>query len=113
MLAAVLTASGQLYRRTKSGFNYVLDRVIDCCDALLVDEYRLPRPAAQNAAYRLARFVGELIWWLRDFPRISAYKLAGANWTVVFVGEHQGLDGVMVVAAHASPTLVDVSPPVS
>ncbi|MBN1217555.1 MAG: GNAT family N-acetyltransferase [Anaerolineae bacterium] len=81
----------RLYLRGKVKLNYILDRIIDLSDMILMDAYRLPWPIAQNVAKKTARHIGDISWLLRDFPRLSAYKLAGANWTIVFVGSQQGL----------------------
>lgn len=81
----------RLYRQAKVRLNYLLDRIIDLCDVLLVDAYRLPWPIAQDSAKKIARHVGDISWALRDFPRVSAYKLIGADWTIIFVGRDLGL----------------------
>ncbi len=81
----------RLYRRTKVWLNYLLDRIIDQCSTFLVDVYRFPWPGVQNIAQGIARYVGDVSWLLRDFPRLSAYKLAGENWTVIFVGGETGM----------------------
>ena len=81
----------KLYKRGKVWFNYLLDRVIDLCDLLLMDVYRLPWPNVQNAARRIARCVGDIAWLLRAFPRLSAYRLEGPQFSIVFVGTDRGL----------------------
>jgi hypothetical protein len=81
----------ELYRRVKVWLNYRLDRIIDLCDLVLMDAYRLPWPAGHSVAKHIARYVGDFSWLLRTFPRLPAYKLIGANWTIIFVGGDQGL----------------------
>lgn len=81
----------RLYRRGKVWLNYLLDRVIDLCDLFLMDVYRLPWSTAQNTARRIARCVGDIACLLRSFPRLSAYRLEGPQFTIVFVGTDQGL----------------------
>jgi hypothetical protein len=81
----------ELCRRVKVWFNYCLDRIIDLCDLVLMDAYRLPWSAGQGMARHIARYVGDFSWLLRTFPRLPAYKLIGANWTIIFVGGDQGL----------------------
>jgi hypothetical protein len=80
-----------LYRRLKVRLNYWLDRGIEFCDMVLMDAYRLPWPAGQSAMKRVARWVGNVGWLLRDFPRLSVHKLVGPDWTIVFVGRDVGL----------------------
>ncbi len=81
----------KLYRRVKVWLNYCLDRVIDLCDMILMDVYRLPWPAGQSMAKHIARYVGDVSWLLRAFPRLPGYKLIGADWTIIFVGTEQSL----------------------
>jgi hypothetical protein len=81
----------RLYRHSKVQINYLLDRTIDLCDMFLMDAYQLPWPMAQNAAKKIARFIGDISWLLRAFPRLSAYQLAGKEWTIIFVGGERGL----------------------
>jgi hypothetical protein len=58
---------------------------------MLMDAHRLPFPAGQGVTKRMVRSIGDLSWLVRSFPRLSAYKLVGANWTIVFVGAEQSL----------------------
>jgi hypothetical protein len=81
----------RLYRQSKVWLNYLLDRVIDLCDMVLMDAYQFPWPEVQDIAQRIARYVGDISWCLRDFPRLSAYRLIGADLTVIFVGREKGL----------------------
>jgi hypothetical protein len=76
----------KLYIRAKSWLNYCLSRIIDLCDMILMDAYRLPWPAAQSMAKHIARCIGDVSWLVRAFPRLSAYRLIGADWTIIFVG---------------------------
>lgn len=80
-----------LYRQSKSWFNYLCDRVIDYANLFLTDNYGLPWPQSQKMVHRVARFIGELSWLLRSFPRLPAYKLIGENWVIIFVGREQEL----------------------
>lgn len=78
--------------------NYLLDRVIDFGDLFLMNVYQLPWPAAQRVCQKIFRFVGELCWLIRDFPRLPVYQLTaepaqenGESWTIIFVGANKGL----------------------
>jgi hypothetical protein len=82
------------YEYSKVRLNYLLDRVIDFCDMILMDAYQLPWPRAQNAAKGAARYIGDISWLLRAFPRLSAYKLGGKEWTIIFVGGDRDLEQV-------------------
>ncbi len=84
----------KLYKHAKVGFNYILDRIIEACDLILMDHYWLPWPTVRCMAQTIARYLGDLCWLLRDFPRLDAYKLTGANWTIIFVGGKQGLSEI-------------------
>jgi len=84
----------ELYRRGKVWLNYCLDRVIGLCDMILMDAYQLPWSAGQSMAKHIARYVGDVSWLLRALPRLPAYKLVGANWTIVVVGTEQSLGEV-------------------
>jgi hypothetical protein len=81
----------QLYRQGKVRINYYLERIIDLCNMFLMDAYRFPWRMVQRTAQCIARYIGDISWLLRDFPRLSAYKLMGADWTVIFVGGDVGL----------------------
>lgn len=81
----------KLYKQVKAWLSYRLDRTIDLCDMFLMDAYQLPWPMAQNAAKKITRFIGDISWLLRAFPRLSAYQLAGKEWTIIFVGGERGL----------------------
>lgn len=74
-----------LYRRAKVWFNYRLDRLIDHCSSILLDDGRAP------GARRAARVIGDAAWLLRDLPRLPAYRLAGRACSLVFVGREHGL----------------------
>jgi len=81
----------KLSGRGKVWLNYLLDRVIDLCDLFLRDAYRLPWSSAQSIARWVARHIGDTAWLLHSFPRLSAHRLVGSRWTIVFVGADQGL----------------------
>ena len=81
----------RLYRYGKVRLDYLLDRIIDLSDMIFMDVYRLPWPTAQNVVKKITRCVGDISWLLRAFPRLSAYKLAGTEWTIIFVGEDRDL----------------------
>lgn len=75
--------------RLKSKVNYLLDRVIDLCNEVLVIAERCGQPI-QGILQRTARAAGDLAWFLRELPRLSAYRLRNEAWCIIFVGERQG-----------------------
>jgi hypothetical protein len=81
----------RLYIYGKVRLNYLVDRIIDLSDMVLMDAYRLPWPMAQNAVKKITRYVGDISWLLRAYPRLPAYELAGTEWTIIFVGEDRNL----------------------
>lgn len=81
-------------RSSKYRVNYLLDRGIDVCDVLLMEAYRLHWQVPQSVLHQLARTVGDVCWFLRDFPRLSAYRASGSEWKVVFVGSRRGFTQV-------------------
>jgi hypothetical protein len=81
----------RVYKHSKVWVNYILDRVIELCDLVLMDIYWLPWLTVQNIVQTIARYIGDQSWLLRDLPRLDAYQLTGANWTIIFVGGKQGL----------------------
>ncbi len=88
---SVKSIAYKLYVRSKVGLNRLLDRIIDLSNLVLMDVYRLPWSAAGRMAKRIARYVGDVCWLLHTFPRVSAYRLTGAGWTIIFVGKDAGL----------------------
>lgn len=83
-----------LYQKIKGWFNYLLDRTVDLSNMFLMDIYALPWPKAQIFVQYTARNVGDLCWLIHDFPRLPAYKLAGPNWTIAFVGRDESLQEI-------------------
>jgi hypothetical protein len=81
----------RLGRSSKVKLNYLLDRVVDLSNMVLMDVYRLPWPMVQSIARKVARYAGDISELLRAFPRLDAHKLTGPNWTVIFVGKLQDL----------------------
>jgi hypothetical protein len=79
------------YKKGKVWLNTLLDRVVDLANMVLMDVYPAPRLVSRTMAYRLARVAGDVSLFLRDFPRLSAYKLAGKNWTLIFAGSMEGV----------------------
>ena len=78
-------------RFCKIKLNYLLDRIIDVCNMVLMDVYRFPWPMAQSIARKVARYIGDFSELLRAFPRLDVYKLVGSNWIIIFVGKFQDL----------------------
>jgi hypothetical protein len=81
----------QFYKWAKLRLNYCLDRIIDLCDLVLMDTYHLPWSTGESVAKQIARYVGDISWLLRAFPRLPAYKLIGTDWTIIFVGTEASL----------------------
>ena len=70
--------------------NFLL-KIIGLSNMVLWDLYQFPWQALQNIAHRIARCVGDMSLLLIHFPRLSAYKLTGANWSIIFVGSESRL----------------------
>lgn len=80
----------QLYRRIKVALNYRLDRLIDLCSALGTKAESTHPLIARAILKRTARACGDVLWLLRDLPRLPAYRLIGREGRAVFVGSEQG-----------------------
>lgn len=80
-----------MYRRLKGRINYGLDRVIDACSAFISRFDDLTDNRAGAALREAARLIGDACWLLRDFPRLTAYRLRGAEWTIIFIGSELGV----------------------
>lgn len=78
-------------RQIKVWVNWLLDRIIDICDLSLMDVYKMPFYCGQSIIHKMARVTGDFCWLLRDFPRMSAYRISQADLAVIFVGGRQGL----------------------
>ena len=52
---------------------------------IIVRSERLP-PIFKDAAKWVIYIINDFAWFLRDFPRVKAFKLTGEDWCVVFVG---------------------------
>ncbi len=81
----------RLLRRGKQLPYRLFDRTIDLSDKFLMGIYRLPRPIPPSLGKPIARCIGDISWWLRDFPSLPAWKLITPNWTIIFVGRKKGL----------------------
>jgi hypothetical protein len=81
----------KLYYRGMAFIHFLMDRLIDFCTFIILDLYRLPWSQAQAAAHRIAWWVGDYAWLVRDLPRMSAYRLTGVRWSLVFVGSEREL----------------------
>ena len=79
------------FKYVKGLLNTLMDRVVDLCNMVLMDAYRLPWPSAQSVIRTIARRVGDTCRLVKDFPRLSAYRLSGPEWTIVFVGGRESL----------------------
>lgn len=90
-MALIKSTMRELYRRAKVWLNYCLDRIIDLCDMVLMDAYRVPWSTGQRMAKLMARYVGDVSWLLRALPRLPAYKLISSDWSIIFVGTEQSL----------------------
>jgi hypothetical protein len=56
---------------------------------VLTDVYQLPWSTLQHVAHYMARLIGNMAWLLFQFPALSAYRLSGAKWTIIFVGTRE------------------------
>jgi len=63
--------------------------MIDLVNSVLMDAYEIPWSAAKNFAHKMARRIGNIAWLVFQFPALSAYRLSGAKWTVIFVGTRE------------------------
>jgi hypothetical protein len=85
------------WRQIKAWINWLLDRIIGICDIFLMDACAVPLPSVRKSVHHLVRVTGDFCWLLRDFPRISAYRISGPEWSIVFVGGLTGLREVRKV----------------
>jgi hypothetical protein len=81
----------RLYRQLKVWINHWLDRVIDACSALLSRFDDLTDNRVESALRETARQIGDVCWLLRDVPRLTAYRLRGREWTIIFIGSERGV----------------------
>lgn len=78
-----------MFKAIKIKFNFWADRIIERCDLLLVDAYSLSNHFLLIKP--IAQWVGDICLLLKDFPRISAYRLTGNEWNIIYVGSEQNL----------------------
>src|SRR5262249_32261506 len=86
-----LNRVGHLYRSLKSGFNNLLERLLQPCNNVLRGYYRFPSFIPISWLHGLARFIGDWVWLLVNFPRISAYRIDHEGMNIIFVGGERGL----------------------
>ncbi len=78
------------YYSLQTAFNYAMDRTVDYADLLLMDVYRWPL-CPRWLTHRLVRWLGDACVLLKDFPRVSVYKLNSDKWRIIFVGTAEGV----------------------
>jgi len=79
-----------LYRWIKVRTNFLLDRVIDLCSAILTNMHGFPGSRWENALRRLVQTIGDACLLMNGFPRQSAFGLRGGEWSIVFIGSDRG-----------------------
>lgn len=83
--------------RIKVRINWLLDRIMGFCDFVLMDVYPVPFSWFRNLINRLVRVLGDFCLLLRDFPRMSAYRIAGHDFSIVFIGSREGLREIIAI----------------
>jgi len=69
----------KLYYYSKATLDYRLDRIIDNADKVLMRRSNhIPMP--------IARFIGNMSFYIRHLPRIDVYQLKGEQWSILFLG---------------------------
>jgi hypothetical protein len=63
-----------------------LRRIMNVCDCVLMDEYRIPSRTLRHFTRRIARYVGDICVLLRTSSSMVVHKLCSPNWTIIVVG---------------------------
>lgn len=109
MIPGVTKGLWYLYTRSKVRLNALLYRLIEGCSLVLSGVCEVPFPLLQRALQPMARWIGDVCWLLRDFPRLPAYRLAGSKWTIVLVGgEHSLIEVQRLFFADREVTLQEL-----
>jgi hypothetical protein len=94
--------------KVKGWVNVALGQLVCLSDNLLFRaEYYSSLP--KRALQRVGRFLGDLACLLSDLPRLTAYRLKGAAWSIVYVGDRLGaLDVQEVLFNRQEATLEEI-----
>src|SRR5262245_16114424 len=77
-----------LLQRLKGVLNYHLDRLINWADEGLVYN-SLPIQGYHFWFRRFAGWIGDIAFWLKQWPRSNGYYLQGRNWSVICIGSEK------------------------
>lgn len=95
-----------LYQRFKSGLNVTFDRLIDFCDAILMDSFSLPN-IVRSPSVRAARALGDVILLLRQLPRLPATEFCANGWRIIYIGEPGSEPELCRVLFSVPPEIID------
>jgi hypothetical protein len=76
----------ELYKRSKVWLNSQLNSLIDMGDSWVSKARYISWSFGRAVVRAVARWLAALSWLVRDWPRMTAYKATGSNWTIVFMG---------------------------
>jgi hypothetical protein len=97
----------RIAKRFKIVINFFLDRITDLCNYLIFWAAIFPTPI-QNLIKTISYFIGNLVLWLVNFPRMDAYKLTGKEWSITFVGSREGLQAAQELFFEAQESTTQV-----
>lgn len=92
-----------LYQRSERSLNFAFDRIIDCCDLILMDAYPLPRLVRTAAAH----IVSDVVLLLRHLPRLPATKFRADGWRMIYVGEPGSEPELCRILFQQPPEIID------
>ncbi len=81
----------QVYHAGKVGLNYLIDRNIELNNLILMDYYTRISPQRWRGLKWLAKSSGNYTSLIKDMPRLPAMRLAGKDWSLIYVGQGQSL----------------------
>ena len=84
-----------ILKKVKVFINYVLDRIIDQCNLILMDVIHVP--FGQSIVKGLARFSGDLCVFFQSFPKSSVYSLKGKYWKIIYIGDTPFINEILAL----------------
>ena len=85
----------ETHKKIKVKINSWLDRIIDQCNLILMDVIHFP--FGQTLIKKIARFTGDFCVVVLSFPRLSAYRLRGKKWNIIYIGDQSNLNEILAL----------------
>lgn len=81
-----------VYYGLRRVLSYCVDRIGEVCNQASARAYAIPNQRVRHAVQSLLQTIGGLVYVLKLFPRVDAYRLVGLGWAIVYIGDTRYFD---------------------